>query len=361
VAGSASYGSGTFTVRGSGTDIWDTADAFRYVYQPLNGDGTITARVVTQQNTNSWAKAGVMIRESLTAGSRHAMVALTPGNGVAFQRRLTTDGISVHTAGALVGAPYWVRVVRSGSTFSGYQSSDGTNWVLIGSDTINMASSVYIGLAVTSHNNTALGTATFDNVSVSTAPPPTTNQPPTAVINTPTASTTWKVGDVINFSGSATDPEDGTLSPAAMSWKLILQHCPSTCHTHELQTFNGVASGSFTAPDHDYPSYLELQLTVVDSRGLQSTKSVRLDPKTVVLTFQSNPSGLQLTVGSSSGAAPFNRTVIIGSRNSVSAPSPQKVRGKTYLFASWSDGGAQTHIITAPANATTYTATFNRQ
>ena len=99
------------------------------------------------------------------------------------------------------------------------------------------------------------------------------NTPPTATINLPAAGTTWQVGNVINFSGSATDLQDGTLPPSALSWELVLQHCPSNCHSHPLQSFPGVASGSFTAPDHDYPSYLELRLTATDSGGLTNTES----------------------------------------------------------------------------------------
>jgi hypothetical protein len=125
-----------------------------------------------------------------------------------------------------------------------------------------------------------------------------------------------------------------------------------------VQTFAGVASGSFTTPDHEYPSYLELRLTATDSGGLTDSTSVRLDPRTVVLTFQTNPGGLQLTVNGASAKATFGRTVIIGSTNVISAPTPQQKGKKTYLTASWSDGGAQTHSIVAPATATTYTARF---
>jgi glucose/arabinose dehydrogenase len=183
------------------------------------------------------------------------------------------------------------------------------------------------------------------------------NTPPTATILAPSASLTWRVGDVINFSGSGTDPQDGSLPASALSWSLILNHCPSTCHTHPLQDFVGVASGSFTAPDHEYPSSLELVLTATDSGGLTSTASVTLQPQTVDLTFATSPSGLQLVLNGGSAATPFTRTVIAGSNNSVSAPSPQPLNGNSYAFASWSDGGAQTHNITATA-ATTYTATY---
>jgi glucose/arabinose dehydrogenase/PKD repeat protein len=184
------------------------------------------------------------------------------------------------------------------------------------------------------------------------------NTAPTAIIDAPAATTTWKVGDFINFSGHATDAQDGTLPASALTWQLILQHCPSNCHTHPLQDFTGVASGSFTAPDHEYPSYLELKLTATDSGGLTDTKTIRLDPKTVTLTFSSIPGGLRLAVGGTEGTASFTRTVIQGSTNTISAVSPQTKGKRSYAFTSWSDGGAQTHTITAPTVNTTYTARF---
>jgi DNA-binding beta-propeller fold protein YncE/fibronectin type 3 domain-containing protein len=163
-AGSASFSSGTFTVVGSGADIWGTADEFRYVFQPANGDCEIRARVTGIQNTHTWAKSGVMIRETLATGSKHAMVVLTPGQGVSFQRRGTNDATSLSTTTAGLVAPQWVRVVRRGNVFSGYRSTDGVNWTLMGTETITMGSSVYVGLAVTSHNDGVLCSSTLDNV-----------------------------------------------------------------------------------------------------------------------------------------------------------------------------------------------------
>jgi hypothetical protein len=177
---------------------------------------------------------------------------------------------------------------------------------------------------------------------------------------------TWKVGDTINFSGHATDVQQGTLPASALNWSVIMHHCftPSDCHTHLIQTINGFASGSVTAPDHAYPCWLELQLTATDSGGLTSTTSVRLDPKTVVLTFRTNPGGLALTnmvVNEAPRATPFSVTAVVGSANSVSAPSPQQFNKSTYNLISWSDGGPQSHTITAPAVNTTYTATYRKR
>jgi glucose/arabinose dehydrogenase len=185
------------------------------------------------------------------------------------------------------------------------------------------------------------------------------NTPPTVNITTPAAGTTWKVGDVISFSGSATDQQDGTLPASALAWDLTLYHCPSNCHTHQLQSFSG-ASGSFVTPDHEYPSYLELRLTATDSGGLAASKTLRLDPRTVVLTFQTTPGGFGLVVNATPATATFTRTVIVGSSNSISATTPQTKGGKRYSFQSWSDGGAQTHNIVAPAAPATWTARYRR-
>jgi glucose/arabinose dehydrogenase/PKD repeat protein len=185
------------------------------------------------------------------------------------------------------------------------------------------------------------------------------NTAPTASITSPAPGTTWKVGDVIGFAGGATDAQDGPLPASALSWTVILHHCPSNCHEHELQTFTG-AGGSLTTPDHEYPSHLELQLTARDSGGLTDTDSIRLDPKTVSLTLNSSPSGFALVLNSTRLPTPFTRTVIQGSRNSISAPSPQTKAKKSWGFQTWSDGGAQTHDVFANSS-TTYVATFKQR
>jgi glucose/arabinose dehydrogenase len=184
------------------------------------------------------------------------------------------------------------------------------------------------------------------------------NGSPTASIAAPLSTQKWQVGQQIQFSGSGSDPEDGSLPSTALTWTLIMQHCPADCHSHTIQQFDGVASGQFVAPDHEYPSYLELRLTVRDSAGVTRSTSVELQPQVVDLRFESVPTGLQLVLGSTSRVAPFTGRVIVGSNSSVSASSPQSLGGQNYGFSSWSDGGAQTHNIVAPAAPATYGATF---
>jgi len=170
--GSASSQNGVFTVFGSGGDIWNTADQFHYVYQTLTGDGTIIAQVDYQQYTDPWAKSGVMIRQSLDADSPMVDAFVTPGNGVDFQWRASQgDYANWDGYGVFTGAPSWVELVRSGSTFTGYASPDGVNWTYIGSVSIPISTQVYVGLAVTAHNDGYVNLSTFSNVSLTQAIP----------------------------------------------------------------------------------------------------------------------------------------------------------------------------------------------
>lgn len=198
VAGDTAFTNGLFTLKGSGNDIWDRADAFHYTYQPLNGDGQIIARITSLQDTNSWAKAGVMIRASLAANAPHAFMAITAGNGAAFQRRLSAGAASLHTAGLKIKAPYWVKLVRSGNRFTGYISQDGLSWVSTGSDTITMAGPVLIGMAVTSHNNGTLCSTAMDEVTVAAAV-----TPPSVVLTSPTTGAAFTAPATINMTATA--------------------------------------------------------------------------------------------------------------------------------------------------------------
>jgi hypothetical protein len=153
------------SVSGGGADIWGAADQFRFVYKPMTGDGEITARVVSVQNTDAWAKGGVMIRETLAADSRHAFTAVSAASGLAFQRRTAPAGPSLHT-GLAGAAPRWVRLRRAGNAFTSFVSTDGSTWTQLGAETIAMGAAVWVGLAVTSHNNAGLSTNVFESISM---------------------------------------------------------------------------------------------------------------------------------------------------------------------------------------------------
>ena len=179
------------------------------------------------------------------------------------------------------------------------------------------------------------------------------NTPPVLGTVTPDASLTWSVGQTIGFSATATDAQDGTLPASAYSWNVAIRHCPSgVCHTHNLTTFSG-PTGSFPAPDHEYPSHLLLTLTVTDSGGLATTRTVELDPKTVELSFASAPTGATITVNGADHGTPYSETFIRGSRVTITAAPTLRAAP----FASWSDGGARSHELSAAATAT-YTARY---
>lgn len=167
--GSASHdeASGTWTITGNGEQIQAEADALHFVYKRLRGGGRITARVRYLDNTHPWARAGVMIRANLDSGSPSAMSAISAGHGAEFQWRSRTGASMSNYVWSGLSAPYWVRIKRSGDTFTSFISRDRAIWIQQGlAQTISMGKNVYIGLAVTSHSNYVLCRAEFDNVTI---------------------------------------------------------------------------------------------------------------------------------------------------------------------------------------------------
>ncbi len=167
LTGDASYtpNLGTFTIAGSGADIWGTADAFQFAYQNAGGDCEVIARVASITDTDPWAKSGVMIRESATPGSRNVFIAVTAQNGIEYQWRNVTDGDCFYVQGPFVVPPYWLRITRTNNVFKAFHSANGTAWSQLGANlTMSLNSNLIAGLAVSAVNNSQLNTATFDSV-----------------------------------------------------------------------------------------------------------------------------------------------------------------------------------------------------
>lgn len=166
--GFVTTGERSFTVSGSGADIWTNVDAFHFAYQTMTGDGSIVARVDSQTNTNGWAKAGIMIRETESSDSRFVLLALSPSNGISFQWRAATHNSPASTSRS--GGPgYWFKLTRTGKKLDGFISTNGGNWTAFGSVSIPMPNSVFVGLAVTAHDNAKLSKASFSQVSFTTS------------------------------------------------------------------------------------------------------------------------------------------------------------------------------------------------
>jgi hypothetical protein len=159
---------GTYTVRGSGSDIWGTADEFHYLWAQWEGDFQITTRVDSVQNVNAWTKAGIMIRANLNPGSMHASLFATPGKGVAFQRRPLENGSSVHTAGPATTAPVWLKLQRTGTVIAAYSRKATTDaWTLIGQETLpDLPAAPLVGFAVSSHADGTVASASFSRLEI---------------------------------------------------------------------------------------------------------------------------------------------------------------------------------------------------
>jgi phosphatidylserine/phosphatidylglycerophosphate/cardiolipin synthase-like enzyme len=263
-AGSAGYASGTFTVSGAGADIWNSADAFHYVYQPLKDDGALVARVATVQNVASWTKAGVMIRNTLAANSAYALMLVSAAKGTAFQYRTSAGAAAAGVDTGASAAPMWVKVSRAGTTLSGYQSSNGTDWTLVGSATISMNSSVFVGLAVSSHTTSSTATATFDNVALGGGAPPPPPSPPSApalpspddaaTAVTPSPTLTWTASGATSYDvafGTSNPPPTAATRQAAANYR------PSSLAEGTTYFWQVVASndGGNTRPFPPSPTY----------------------------------------------------------------------------------------------------------
>jgi glucose/arabinose dehydrogenase len=187
----------------------------------------------------------------------------------------------------------------------------------------------------------------------------TGNQVPTGTIAAPAAGTTYSGGMVINYSGSGTDPEDGTLPPSAFTWQVDFHH---DTHSHPfMPATSGSSSGSFTIPTTGETSanvWYRIYLTVRDSGGLTHTTQRDIQPNKVRLTLATNPAGLQLLLDGQPTTTPFSFDAVVGIVRSLGAPATQASGATTYEFVSWSDGGAAAHNISTPAANTTYTATY---
>jgi len=173
----------------------------------------------------------------------------------------------------------------------------------------------------------------------------------------PSSALTWKVGQKIRFKAKAVD-KDQRLKASAYDWSLSIRHCPKTCHTHPIDQWPGTRSGSFRAPDHEYPSHLLLSVGVTDKRGLTVRKNIRLDPRSMKLTVASVPPRLKVAAGGIEDTTTFTKRFIVGGHLIASAPKVQRRKGVTYRFSSWSDGKGRSHELVAPERDVTLTAYY---
>jgi glucose/arabinose dehydrogenase len=186
--------------------------------------------------------------------------------------------------------------------------------------------------------------------------------PPVVTINAPTAGSTWGVGDTIHLSGYG-ESGGSKLDPLYNSWSTRVLHCPfvaepNNCHSHPLQDFPGTWSADLVAPEHDYPSFIEITLTSSDKRGLTASKTIKLPAREFVVHVKSTPEGIPLSAGLVAQATPFDVPSVEGAQVVLNAPPTYDLGGKTYTWQSWSDGGPISHTIVAKGPTSTYTAVY---
>jgi regulation of enolase protein 1 (concanavalin A-like superfamily) len=204
LSGSATYDNGSYTLTAGGTGVWGAVDQFHYVYQQIPGDLDAAVHVTSVSAADSYSNAGLMIRESLLPGARHAYVLLSAGRGYSFNQRLDPNGVTTGVAGP-GPAPGWVRLTRAGSLFTAYRSTDGQTWTAISSVTIAMGSTVYVGIAATSNNAAATTTVVADSLSVTQGAPP--NGPPAVTLTAPVTGAAYTAPATVTISATASDPE----------------------------------------------------------------------------------------------------------------------------------------------------------
>ncbi len=215
VTGVSCEDGGVITVRGSGSDIFFGTDEFHFVHRQLDGNGEIIARVNSLNNTNNFAKAGVMMRNSLDGNSNHAYMAMSPEGGIGepaqyFQWRSAASPNSGSTTAAPLAFGSLVRIVRLGNTFTGSVSTDnGITWTEVGSQNITMGTTIYVGLATTSHNNTVITEATYQDLQFNAAAAGT---PPTADITNPIAPVSGEIPFTVDFDATGSSDTNGSIT-----------------------------------------------------------------------------------------------------------------------------------------------------
>jgi glucose/arabinose dehydrogenase len=325
---------------------------------------TIRRIDVSTKTVSSFA-SGVTSPVDLRTGPDGALYYLQRSGAV---RKISYTGTS-NVAPYIINQPVSKTVAPGQSvTFSVTAGGSATltyQWYRSGTAISGATSASYTHAATTSDNGihykvivkNAFGSATSTDAILTV----TSDQPPTAKITLPAAGTTYKGGQTINYAGTGTDPEDGTLTGAAFTWQVDFHH---DTHIHPfIPATTGSTSGSFTVPVDNEVSpnvWYRILLTVKDKNGLTGSTQLDVMPVKQSFTVTSNPGGLQLELDDQPFTAPKTVLGVVGISRKLGVVSPQTLNGITYSFVSWSDGGAISHTISTPATATTYTATFKQ-
>jgi glucose/arabinose dehydrogenase len=335
-----------------------------YFYADYCGGWIKGVDLTTKAESTLLAASGSRAPVDIDVAEDGSLYYLARGEGRVHRVRFVDSGtapsISTHPQPVTVpaGGDATFTVSASGSAPLSYR------WQRDGADIPGATGSSYTLAGVTPSDggarfrvvvSNAAGSATSNAATLTV----TGNRPPVPAIGAPAAGASYGAGDTIAYAGSATDPEDGTLTGARFSWRVDFHHAD---HVHPfLQPAGGSASGSFAVPvtgHTDANVWYRIHLTVRDSGGLEASTFRDVHPRTARVTLAASAPGLRLELDDQPVTAPNTHTGVVGMQRKLSAPSPQVVGGRVYIFTGWSDGGAATHTIATPASDTIYTADF---
>jgi O-glycosyl hydrolase/regulation of enolase protein 1 (concanavalin A-like superfamily) len=282
LAGAASYdaGTSTYTLSGAGADIWGSADGFQYAYTMLTGDGSIVAQVTSMANFANYGKAGLMMRSSLDPGAAYAIAFLTPQGMLNFEQRTSSDAsASTVKSQGTFAAPVWLKLTRSGNTYSVYYSTDGTGWTLLGSSTFSIGSTIYVGLITSAHSSSQLATATFANVALTGRG----NQVPT--VATPAAA------DPASTTGTTTNLSVGGSDDAGGGNLIYTWVTAGTPPAPVVFSSNGQNDSKNTIATFSQAGDYTFVVTITDQFGLSTTSSVNVTVTQTLTSIAVNPNG----------------------------------------------------------------------
>jgi glucose/arabinose dehydrogenase len=316
-----------------------------------------------QSGTATGFATGISSPVDLHVADDGSLYYLERGTGSVWQATFDDSqapSITTHPSNVTVpvGGTASFSVSASGASPLQYQ------WQRDGANIPGATATTYTLTGVTAGDDGATFRAVVTNTFGTTTSNPaslevTANSAPTASITAPAHNTLYSGGDTFMYSGTGADPEEGSLPPAAFTWRVDFHHAD---HTHPfVLPSTGATSGTFTIPTTGETAanvWYRVHLTVRDSAGLSHSVFVDLVPRVVTLTLATQPAGLQVTLDGQPTSTPLSVQGVVGIQRTLGAPSPQTQGSTTYTFASWSDGGAATHTIASPAANTTYTATF---
>ncbi len=352
-ATSATGAGSSFTIVGKGTDIAGTSDQFTFVYRQVTGDVDVIARVASIQSSSTWSKAGIMVRASLSPSAAHATMYAKISGQLVFRRR-PAAGLSTLITNAGAGyPPVWVKLERRGSAITSFRSADGVTWKMIGSETVSLPATFYVGLMTLSGSKPKTATSQFTNVTVA-APGSPVNAPPQVSLWSPADKATFTAPAIVNLAATATDADNGVAQVEFYANNNLVGTAKTSPYTHSWTPAAGTYSLTAVARDTAGAVATSAPRSITVNGGGQTNT-----PPTVSLTAPAAGAtyAAPASVTISANAADANGSVV---RVDFYAGSTLVGSDTTSPYdVTWSNAPAGSHSLTAVARDNQNAATVS--